>query len=144
MDAGLKNLMTLDGVEGSMVLLRTGEVLTRKGLDQYMAELPEVTKRFLRIISAYKNLKSPIREIEVVWQNKRIIGVADDALIILAICRNGASFPLVRMTLNVTLAEFRNNKKSQKVLKKTREIKVNHLRIGDLDQSEINLISKLQ
>lgn len=144
MNDWLKNIGSLEGVEGSLIILKTGEITGQMGLDQYKPVLTELARRILRILGVYQKVKDQVGELEVVWQNKRIIAVADDGLIILTICGNDAAFPLVRMTLNVTLAGIRNNKKTQKVLKKARDIKVDHLRTGDLDQSEINLISKLQ
>ncbi len=144
MESWLKNILTLDGVEGGLILLRTGEILVEKGLDQHKAELSELAKRFLRVISLYRKYSSSIREIEIVWQNKRLIGAADDAFIILILCGADTSFPLLRMTLNVTLAQILKDKKTSKILKKIQETKIDHLRVGDLDEIEINLISKLQ
>jgi len=143
MDDRLQNILTLDSVEGVVILSHTGEMLNRKGLDQYKSEMPELTKRLMRVITLYRNYKWPVKEIEIVWRDTRIIGIADEIFILLAFCRNNASFPLIRMTLNVSLAAIKADRKTQKMLKKMKNVKVNHLRTGDLDEWEINLISKL-
>ncbi len=140
----MQDILTLDGVEGVVVLVHTGELLIRKGLDQFKSEMPELTKRLLRVITLYRDYKWPVREIEIVWRDVRIIGIADELFVLLAFCRNSASFPLIRMTLNVSLAAIREDRKTQKILKKLKNIRINHLRTGDLDEREINLISKLQ
>ena len=140
----IKRICGLTGIEGCMIFLSTGEILEQSGLDRYLSALPDIAKRLLRIITASRRMKSKVYELEVVWQSKRLIGVADDLLVILTFCRNDASFPLLRMTLNVALAAIHDNKKNQKIFKKARGIRIDHLRHGDLDQSEINFISKLQ
>ncbi len=144
MDDRLKQILSLAGVEGCLVIMGTGEMVAQAGLEPYRPLLPEMVRRLLRVISAFAKNDSRLGELEFIWENRRLIAAADKDLMLLAVCSSGTSFPLVRMRLNVTLATFRDDKKIQKKIKKNQGLKIDHLRIGDLDQTEINLISKLQ
>ena len=94
--------------------------------------------------AAHKKHKLAISEIEVVWQARRIIGVAGNLFQLIVLCNPRSSLPLIRMTVNVALAELSGDKKFRKILKKRQDIWVDHLRVGDLDETEIKLIKKLQ
>lgn len=144
MDNWLKKIAEMQGVEGAFLLIHTGEILAQEGLDSRLGVLPELAKRFLRITSAYKKNKLEVSEIEVVWQGRRIIGVAENLFQLIVLCHPEGSLPLIRMTVNVSLAELSSDKKLHKILKKRQDIKVDHLRTGDLDETELKLIASLQ
>ena len=119
-------------------------MIAQAGLEPYRPLMPEMVRRLLRLIGAFAKNNSRLSELEFIWENRRVVVAADKDMILLAVCGSGTSFPLLRMRLNVTLAAFRGDRKIQKKIKKNQELKIDHLRIGDLDQTEINLISKLQ
>jgi hypothetical protein len=144
MDEWLKKIARLQGVEGACLFIHTGEILAQAGLENHLTGLPELARRFLRMTAAHKKHKLAISEIEVVWQARRIIGVAGNLFQLIVLCNPRSSLPLIRMTVNVALAELSGDKKFQKILKKRQDIRVDHLRVGDLDETEIKLIKKLQ
>lgn len=140
----LKQIKDIDGVEGVYIASNKGNVLMRMGLSLDTEVLEKVAVHLLRILSAYHLKKRNIKEIEMIWEEYRIITRNSSEFIIVAFCRSNKALSLLRITLNVVLSHLLQDKDFNKKIKNHAAHKTVVLRKGDLHSKEINLISKLQ
>jgi hypothetical protein len=140
----LKQIKDIDGVEGVYIASNKGNVLIRLGLSLDTSVLEKVAIHLLRILSVYHIKKRTIKEIELIWDEYRIIARNSDEFIIVAFCRSNKALSLLRITLNVVLSHLLQDKDFSKKIKSHSAHKTVVLRKGDLHTKEINLISKLQ
>ena len=88
--------------------------------------------------------KHLIKDIEIYWENYHIIAKNSAQFILISFCTSNRVLSLLRITQNVVLSHLLEDKKFMKLVKKHAAEKSVVLRKGKLDESEINLISKLQ
>lgn len=140
----LKDIIDIDGVDGVFIASNRGQVIERVGIKLDTTVLEEVAILVLRIISAYHVKKRIIKEVEIIWNNYRIIARNSNEFVIISFCNSEKALSLLRITLNVVLTHLLEDKKFKKQIEKHATQKTVVLRKGNLDQEEINLISKLQ
>jgi hypothetical protein len=140
----LSDIYNLDGVEGVLVCSNTGKIIDKisKVLDD--DKLESIALHLLRIISA-NNLKNQnISDMEIYWENFHILVKNSSQFLLVSFCTSSGAQSLLRITQNVVLAKLLEDKKFMKIVKKHTSEKSVVLRKDKLDESEINLISKLQ
>jgi hypothetical protein len=140
----LSDIYNLDGVEGVLVCSNTGKIIDKisKVLDD--DKLESIALHLLRIISA-NNLKNQnISDMEIYWENFHILVKNSSQFLLVSFCTSSGAQSLLRITQNVVLAKLLEDKKFLKIVKKHTSEKSVVLRKDKLDESEINLISKLQ
>jgi hypothetical protein len=140
----LKQITEIEGVEGVYIASNKGTILLRLGLSLDMEILERVAVHLLRILSAYHLKKRMLKEIELIWDEYRIITRNSSEFIIVAFCQSSKALSLLRITLNVVLSHILEDKNFSKKIKQHAAHKTVVLRKGDLHTKEINLISKLQ
>jgi hypothetical protein len=140
----LKQITDIEGVEGVYISSNKGNVLMRLGLSLDTSVLERVAVHLLRILSVYHLKKRTIKEVEIIWDDYRIIARNSTEFIIVAFCRSSKALSLLRITLNVILSHLLQDKSFSKKIKSHAAHKTVVLRKGDLHSKEINLISKLQ
>ena len=140
----LKDIIDINGVDGVFIASNRGQVIERVGIKLDNTVLEEVAILILRIISAYHVKKRIIKEVEIIWNNYRIIARNSNEFVIISFCNSEKALSLLRITLNVVLTHLIEDKKFKKQIEKHATQKTVVLRKGNLDPEEINLISKLQ
>ena len=140
----LKDIIDINGVDGVFIASNRGQVIERIGIKLDNTALEEVAILVLRIISAYHVKKRIIKEVEIIWNNYRIIARNSNEFVIISFCNSEKALSLLRITLNVVLTHLLEDKKFRKQIEKHASQKTVVLRKGNLDPEEIKLISKLQ
>lgn len=140
----LNEIVEIEGVEGVIITNNNGRIIEKLGANIDPGKLERIALPILRIFSAYYLKKRNVRELELIWNDYRIINLNTNDFIIITFCASLKALSLIRITLNVVLAHLLEDKKFMKKIKKHASEKTAVLSKGNLDQSEINLISKLQ
>lgn len=140
----LQEVMTVSGVEGVFVTSNRGQIIDKIGLSLNQSTLEGIAVHVLRIVSGYHVQKRSLKEIEIIWNNYRIIALNTQKFVIITFCSSAKALSLLRITLNVVLSHLLEDKKFMKQIDKHALEKTVVLRKGHLEPLEINLISKLQ
>jgi len=140
----LQDLNNLKGVEGSFVATLQGQIIEKAGLKQSNAQLEALSQYLLRIIAAYELREKKTTEIELYWDNRYLICKSSGNFILVALCHTFQVVSLLRLTLNVTMANLLDDKKFLKSLGPIIFIPNELLNRNHLDGNELNLISKLK
>jgi hypothetical protein len=140
----LQEIMNLDGVEGVFIASNRTRVIDKIGLDLKDSQLEALSLRVLRIVAGYHINSQKINEIEFYWQNLYVIGKVSSEFILITFCKTPKVLSLLRITLNVTMANILEDKKFIKVIKDHIADRIFSLEKGEIDEIEKNLISKLK
>ena len=140
----LNDISNIDGVEGVLVCSNTGKIIDKisKVLDD--EKLESIALHLLRIISANSLKRQLVSDMEIYWENFHIIVKNSSQFLLVSFCTSSGAQSLLRITQNVVLAHLLEDKKFMKTVKKHTSEKSVVLRKDKLDESEINLLSKLQ
>jgi predicted regulator of Ras-like GTPase activity (Roadblock/LC7/MglB family) len=140
----LNEIIAITGVQGVMVVTAEGDVIESLGTpdDQYILE--RVARHLMRIVAASPMLGNELREIELVWQTYRLLVMNAGPFALIIFCGSIRAISLLRITLIVVIAHLSEDKKIMKRINKNAARGERLLKTTDLDQLEINLISKLQ
>ena len=140
----LQEIMNLDGVEGVFIASNRAQVIDKMGLDLKDSQLEALSLRILRIVAGYHINSQKINEMEFYWQNLYVISKISGEFILITFCKTPKVLSLLRITLNVTLANILEDKKFIKLIKDHVADRVFPLEKGEIDEIEKNLISKLK
>ena len=140
----LKEITDIPGVEGVLLVSMNGKIIEKIGTQFDRSILEKISSHILRIISAYNLDKKVVKDIEVIWYDYQILAVSSKDFIIIIFCGSMKALSLLRITLNVVVAHLLEDKKSMKQIKKFTVDKKSVLDSTELEELEINLISKLQ
>jgi hypothetical protein len=140
----LKEITAIAGVEGVLLASNEGILIDKIGTQLDPPKLEEITQRIMRIIAAYDSCKKFLKEFEFIWYDYHLLVMTSNEFAIIIFCGSTKALSLLRITINVVVAHILEDKKSMKEIKKYSADRKTVLKNDDLDQSEINLISKLQ
>ncbi|MGD9897606.1 MAG: hypothetical protein AB7T22_00635 [Calditrichaceae bacterium] len=143
-DRWLQEILNIDGVRGVYIASGRGNVIEKLGLDEKDAVLEKLTVHILRILSGHYLRNLTITEIEFYWQDQYIICRHTNNMLLVILCKTPKVLSLLRITLNVALANLLEDKKLIKLIKDQTADKTFHINKGDLDESEVRLITKLK
>ena len=140
----LNEIIDIKGVRGLMLVTPEGDVIENLGIPDDIHILERVARHLMRMTAAYSVLGNDAREIELEWQHFRILVMSKGPFALIIFCQSLPVISLLRITLTVVLAHLSEDKKIMKKISKTSARGERLLKTTDLDQMEINLISKLQ
>ena len=140
----LQEIMNLDGVEGVLIASNRAKIIDKLGLDLKDSQLEALSLRILRIVAGYHLNSQKVNEVEFYWQNLYVIGKVSSEFILITFCKTPKVLSLLRITLNVTLANILEDKKFTKLIKDHVADRSFSLEKGEIDEIEKNLISKLK
>ena len=140
----LQEIMNLDGVEGVFIASNRAKIIDKLGLDLKDSQLEALSLRILRIVAGYHLNSQKVNEVEFYWQNLYVIGKVSSEFILITFCKTPKVLSLLRITLNVTLANILEDKKFTKLIKDHVADRSFSLEKGEIDEIEKNLISKLK
>ena len=140
----LDDISNIDGVEGVLICSNTGRIIEKisKVLDD--EKLESIALNLLKVISANSLKGQIVSDMEIYWEKFHIIVKSSSQFLLVSFCTSEGAQSLLRITQNVVLAHLLEDKKFMKIVKKHTSEKSVVLRKNKLDESEINLISKLQ
>jgi len=144
MSERLQDIMNLKGVEGVYIASNRAKIIEKSGLDLKDPQLEALSLRVLRIIAGYHKNSQKVNEIEFYWQNLYVICKVSNEFILVTFCKTPKVLALLRITLNVTLANLLEDKKFIKIIKDHVADRFFSLEKGERDETEKNLISKLK
>lgn len=140
----LQEIQSIDGVEGSVIFSNRGEIIDYIGLEIHSESMKKLAVYLLRMSGAYVSKGQRISEFEFYWVNKYIICKNTDQFLLVTICKSPKVYSLLRITLNVVLANLLEDKKFMKDIKSSVSDKTLFLKRGEFDETETQIIQKLQ
>ena len=140
----LTEITNIDDVEGIYVASSRADIVNKIGLKQTDEELRDLTIRILRIIATFDAKGEKITELEYYWQNYYVICKNTNHFLLVTVCRSDKVLALLRITLNVALANLMEDRKFTKWLKSHIADKDFFLRKEGLTVAEEKLLSKLK
>lgn len=140
----LKEITAIADVEGVLLASNTGEIIENSAIYLDRSQLKQIASRVLKIMAAHDLDKRSVREVELIWEDYRILAMGAKSFVLIIFCTSTKTISLLRITMNVVIAHLLEDKKSIKQIKKYASEKRNVLESRDLEQLEINFISKLQ
>lgn len=140
----LQEIVNLEGVEGVFIASNRAKIIDKIGLDLKDSQLEALSLRILRIVAGYHLNSQKVNEVEFYWHNLYVIGKVASEFILVTFCKTPKVLSLLRITLNVTMANILEDKKFIKVMKDHVADKIFSLEKGGIDEIEKNLISKLK
>jgi hypothetical protein len=144
MNRWLREITDIAGVEGVVLVSEGGQIIENIGIQLDKVTLSQISKRVLLIISSFNIVEQEVKEIELIWSDYQLMAMSAGTIVIIIFCGSIKALSLLRITINVVVAHLLEDKKFVKQIKKYSAEKGSVLKKGDLDQIEINLISKLQ
>ena len=140
----LQDITKIDGVEGVFLASVRGKILNKVGIKQSEETLEKLTVHLLRTIAAFHMQAKNVTELEFYWDNQYVICKNSNNFILVTICRSPEVLALLRITLNVALANLLEDKKFAKNIRGHASDKELVLKKGFFDETEKMLISKLK
>ena len=139
----LKEIQNIETVELVAICSFKGEIGFKSGNMIPDADIGRIAIYLLRIYAAQKAQGNKLISMELFWNNHFLTARFADGFLIITICSSIEVLALLRITLNVTVANLLENKQFLKWLKKHSQDVNKHLRRGNFDDLEISLISRL-
>ncbi|HID40153.1 MAG TPA: hypothetical protein EYP36_11655 [Calditrichaeota bacterium] len=143
-DRWLKEVGNVDGVDGVFLANGKGNILGKLGHLEKDSILEKLTIHMLRIIAAFHLEDKNASEIEFYWEDRYVIAKHSGNFLLVTFCKSINILSLLRITLNVAMANILEDKKMTKTASKHVADKVLTLKRGVFDDSEKILISKLK
>jgi hypothetical protein len=135
----IKDISNISGVTSVWIINNNGEVIISGGntkLEQRI--LSQTTQDFVQLFGAYELNHQGMNEIEVNYDEGYLFGKAKENFILAILCTNISSLSMIRLTVNVALADLEQNKKFTKLVKDSSH-RWNMLRRDSLRPEELAL-----
>jgi len=140
----LREITDINGVEGILLVSSNGHFIEKIGIQFSREILDGISRNILRIVASHDLAEKQIKEVELAWHDYRILAMRTTSFVLILFCKSTNSMSLLRITLNVVAAHLMEDKKIKKKIKKLSKVSSSVLDKSELEESEINLISKLQ
>ena len=140
----LNEITNIKGVEAVLLVTNKGQIIEEYAPRFELSLLEQVSLTILRMFAVNRLLQKDVREIELVWYNFHITAMSSDILTMIIFSNLTKTLSLLRITISVVMAHLLEDRKIIKKVKKHTIPGVDILEHGNLNESEINLISKLQ
>ncbi len=139
----LKEIQKIESVELVAICSFKGDIGFKTGNMIPDSEIRQIALYLLRTYAAQKLQGHKLISSELYWNNHFLTARFADGFLIITVCNSIDVLALLRITLNVTVANLLENKTFLKWLKKHTQEAEKHLRRGSFDDLEIRLISGL-
>jgi hypothetical protein len=135
-------ITNIPGVLGVFVASGRGTVLYNEGLKISSKELEDITLRLLRMSAVFNEPDENVSELELFWKNLFIICKFSNNLLLATVCESPKILSLLRISVNVGLAQLLQDKKIMKEIKNHATDKNMVLRKGNFEDDERALLEK--
>ena len=139
----IKEIQQIESVEATAVISYKGNVWQQTGTVLSADKIKSMATYLLRIAATNKRKQQKLILSEIHWLKKILLARFSDGFLVMVIFQNPDVLSLLRITLNVTVANLLEDKSFLKWLKKEKFSLETHFRKGQFDEKELGLISKL-
>ncbi len=142
-DKIVKEIKEIESVEAVAIISFKGNIWWHSVSNQFVKHLKTIGVYALRMLAAYKKKQTRLLLNEIHWQDRILLIRYSEGFFILVVFNNQSVLPLLRITLNVAVANLLEEKNFLKWLKKEKYKLDYYLQKGQFDEEELSLISKL-
>ena len=139
----LQEIKEIESVEAVAVISFKGNVWKQIGSSVKSDQMKMIGAYLLRILAVKSKTQQRMVHAELHWLNRFLIARFSEGFLVVVIFKKADVLSLLRITLNVTVANLLEEKSFLKWLKKEKYNLNLHLQRGHLDEQELGLISKL-
>jgi hypothetical protein len=140
----LDEIVNIDGVDGAILVSNRGNVLDKTKLPFDDKKVANLGIRILRMIGAFHLKEKNATELELYWGDYYLICKNSSDFTLITLCKSSKVLSLLRITLNITIANLLEDKKFIKLLKTQVADKAFTLKKGNFEEIEKKMISKLK
>jgi len=140
----LEEINSIEGVRGSFFFFHDGEVVYDKmppGMDQ--DTLSEIAKEVVQISAILDRLTVSIGEFDLKYDNGRLLAYAQPHYCVIILCEPGAGLAMLRLTVNVAIADLEADKKFQKRIAKIETTRRSFLVRSNMDADSWKLVETI-
>jgi hypothetical protein len=137
----LAEINSVAGVKTSFFYLNDGELVYQTlppGFDQDM--LLEISKDFVQMAAVCDRLQAVINEYDLKFDNGRLIAFTQHNYNLMVICDVNISLAMLRLTINVAIADLEADKKFQKRIAKVEATRRSFLVRSNMDADSWSLV----
>jgi predicted regulator of Ras-like GTPase activity (Roadblock/LC7/MglB family) len=130
----LEEINSIAGVRASFIYFNDGEVQHAKlppGLDA--DALQEIGKDVVQLSAIFERLTTPMQEFDFKFDNGRMMAFAHHNYNLIVLCDPGVSLAMLRLTVNVAMADMEADKKFQKRIQKIESTRRSFLIRSNMD-----------
>ncbi len=142
-DKLLKEIKEIDSVEVVAVVSFKGNIWKQMGNAIDAQRLKMLATYLLRIFAVKSKKRERLVHTELHWMNRFLLARFSEGFLILVVFKKVDALALLRITLNVTVANLLEEKSFLKWLKNEKYSVAYHLQKGAFNENELSLISKL-
>ena len=124
MRGDLAEFNKIPGVLDALLYNKLGELLIPQ-LQYKDARIARLGREVAFCLAFLEKMQKEIDFMELIYEDRRIIGKMSSNFFILVICEQKSDFPLIKLTMNVINEELKGDKEIQRTIRKS-------LRKGDL------------
>ncbi|MHB2155420.1 hypothetical protein ACX8XN_13655 [Calditrichota bacterium GD2] len=139
----LQEIKEIDSVEAVAVISFKGNIWQQTGATVTAEQMKMIGSYLLRMLAIKSKSKQRIVHIELHWLNRFLIARFSEGFLLVTLFKKADILSLLRITLNVTVANLLEEKTFLKWLKKEKYNLNLHIQKGQFDEHELGLISKL-
>jgi len=140
----LDEIINIEDVEGAFLISNRGKLIDKTNLPFNDQTIYDLGIRILRMIGGFHLNALNATELEIYWDKYYIICKNSADFTLITICKSVKILSLLRITLNITIANLLEDKKFNKLLRAQVADKAFTLKKGDFEEIEKKMISKLK
>ncbi len=131
----------VDGVLASFIYFNDGELVYNKIAPGYDAETyEEIVKDVIQMAAIFDRLNSHIHEYEMKFDTGRVYAYTQSSYNIVILCKPDVSVAMLRLTVNVAIADLEADKKFQKRASKIESSRRSYLVRSNMDPESWTLV----
>jgi roadblock/LC7 domain-containing protein len=131
----------VDGVLASFLYFNDGELVYNKVLPGYDADTyGEIAKDVIQMAAIFDRLNSHIHEYEMKFETGRVYAYTQSNYNIVILCKPDVSVAMLRLTINVAIADLEADKKFQKRTSKIEASRRSFLVRSNMDPESWTLV----
>ncbi len=137
----LEEIDSVDGVKASFMFFNDGELVYNKlapGLDAEIYQ--EIAKDVVQMAAIFDRLGSHIHEYDLKYENGRVFAYTQNNYNIIILCNPEVSVAMLRLTVNVAIADLEADKKFQKRTSKIETSRRSYLVRSNMDPESWTLV----
>ncbi len=140
----LDEIINIRDVEGAFLISNRGKLIEKTQLPYDDKAIYDLGIRILRVIGSFHLKALNVTELELYWDKYYIICKNSADFTLITLCKSSKILSLLRITLNITIANLLEDKKFIKLLRSQVADKAFSLKKGDFEEFEKKMISKLK
>lgn len=137
----IEEIDSVDGVLASFIYFNDGELVYNKVPPGYDTETyDEIAKDVIQMAAIFDRLNAHIHEYELKYENGRVYAYTQSNYNIVILCKSDVSIAMLRLTVNVAIADLEADKKFQKRTSKIEASRRSFLVRSNMDPESWTLV----